>query len=157
MSQPFIISRHEAGIAAKLLGVFVLIAAVVNVPWALTFMRSRLSIGTVPLVSMDAAQMPREWPSATPHQTPWPAPNYWWEGRVFGCRRFDVRAVDYAHLDRNSFTMDVQQIGWPFPVIEQKQMWWDFDDPKTVFQVKLTPEQKRMILSENAKRVYGLP
>ena len=26
--------------------------------------------------------------------------------------------------------MEVQLLGWPIPVIEEKQMWWDWDDPK---------------------------
>ena len=48
----------------------------------------------------------------------------------------------------------IEWIGWDRLLFSTDYPHWDFDDPKTVFQVKLTQEQKRMIFSENAKRVY---
>ena len=49
-----------------------------------------------------------------------------------------VRIIDWIGWDRLLFSTDYPH--------------WDFDDPKTVFRVKLTEAQKRMIFSENAKR-----
>jgi len=34
---------------------------------------------------------------------------------------------------------------------------WDFDDPRFAFKANLSEEQKRMIYSENARGVFGLP
>ncbi len=104
----------------------VLVAAIINVPWALTFMRSRDTVRQVP--SAEFLQLPPEWPVSTPHVKPWPAPESWSEGRVFGCRVFDVRTKQ-TEVGRNAFAMEAQLLGWPLPVIEDKQMWWDWDDP----------------------------
>jgi hypothetical protein len=92
MRQPSIIPRRAAIIALLLLLLFVLIAAAVNVPWALTRMRMGTSKRQVPMAQVEGADMPRAWPIETPHDTPWPAPDYWYEGSILGCRVFDVRA-----------------------------------------------------------------
>jgi hypothetical protein len=34
---------------------------------------------------------------------------------------------------------------------------WDFDDPDRAFGVRLTPEQRRLVFTENARRLYRLP
>jgi uncharacterized protein len=51
----------------------------------------------------------------------------------------------------------MEWIGWDRLLFSTDYPHWDFDDPRTVFKVKLSDEHKRMIFSENAKRVYGLP
>ena len=48
-------------------------------------------------------------------------------------------------------------IGWDRLLFSTDYPHWDFDDPKTVFNVRMTPEHRRMIFSENAKSVYRLP
>lgn len=105
-----------------LLVLMLLITAAMNVPWALTFMQSRTSVVRVPRASVQGAEANRAWPSTPPHDEGWPTPDYWSEGRIFGCRVYDVRA------GHGPFHMAVQHLGWPLPVIEQKQMWWDWND-----------------------------
>jgi hypothetical protein len=105
--------------AALALIVYIAVMAMINVPWALTRMQWR---GDVPRVGrIVATEVPtarRHWPSSTPHPELWPAPHYWHESTLFGWRYFNVRS------ESDSFIMQVQQLGWPWPVIEQKQMWW---------------------------------
>ena len=129
MSRSCILPRRTAAIALLLLIAFIMIAAAVNVPWALSFMRSRTTIIQVPTASLDATQIPDEWPARTPHDQPWPQPDDWQEGRVFGCRVFEVRTTA-SSPETNGFSMELQLLGWPLPVIEVKQMWWDWNDPK---------------------------
>ena len=129
MNGPSVVPRRAVAIAGSLLVLFVLIAAAVNVPWALSFMRSRTTSRQVPTARLDDALIPGEWPSSTPHDEPWPPPVQWDEGGAFGCRVYDA-GTDRTDADRNGFSMEVQHLGWPFPVIEQKEMWWDWDDPK---------------------------
>lgn len=40
----------------------------------------------------------------------------------------DVRTADPA-LKETLFNMRVRWSGWPLPVLEQKKLWWDWDDP----------------------------
>ena len=129
MAAPSIIPRRGTKVASLLLMVFMALAAVINVPWALTRMRSRLDARFVP-TSMREGEIPIQWPSKTPHDKPWPAPTYWVDGHVFGCRTYDVRSFDPESDGSAKFHMDVQHLGWPLPVIELKQMWWDWDDPE---------------------------
>ena len=127
MRQSSTIPRRQVRIALRLLVLFVLVAAVFNVPWALTFMRSRTTIGKIPTIAAEPDHIPRRWPSSTPHEVAWPPPDDWEEGSRFGCRSF--RASYKPGNENGSFAMEVQQMGWPFPVIEQKRMWWDWNDP----------------------------
>lgn len=110
-------------IAMLLLVLMVLMAAAINVPWALQFMHSRTTITQVPTARVQGGVTDRPWPAATPHADPWPSPDHWTEGGVFGCRYYDVRS------NEQNFAMVVQHLGWPLPVIEVKQMWWDWNDP----------------------------
>jgi hypothetical protein len=126
---PGIMPRRATAIGVLLLVLFVLIAAAVNVPWALTFMRSRTTIIQVPTMARKDSQMPRAWPATTPHNVPWPPPNAWIDGQAFGFRMSYVYGGTPSTVT-NAFQMEVHLLGWPFPVIEQKQMWWDWDDPK---------------------------
>jgi hypothetical protein len=127
MKTPHVIPRRPCVIAGLLLALFILIAAAVNVPCALSFMRSRTTKGQLPMAILQDAKV-RQWPAETPHKDPWPAPDFWWEGGVFGCRVYDVRARP-TEDGAGAFSMSVQHLGWPLPVIEEKQMWWDWNDP----------------------------
>jgi len=86
------------------------------------------SINQVPTAQLQAGTTPAKWPAATPHSKPWPPPENWSQGSAFGCSVFDVR-TNSKETGKNGFSMVVQQTGWPLPVIEQKQMWWDWNDP----------------------------
>jgi hypothetical protein len=129
MTSPSVLPRRSAAIALLLLLAFIMLAAAVNVPFALSRMRSRTTIMQVPTAALEAASIPDEWPATTPHDVPWPRADDWSQGAAFGCRVFDVRTTP-SSTDSNGFSMDLQLLGWPLPVIEVKQMWWDWDDPK---------------------------
>jgi uncharacterized protein len=52
-------------------------------------------------------------------------------------------------------TMD--WVGWDKILFSTDYPHWDFDDPKFAFaRHRLTPEKKRMVFRDNAKRLYGL-
>ncbi|MEZ6318245.1 MAG: hypothetical protein R3B49_05735, partial [Phycisphaerales bacterium] len=109
--------------------VAVLIVALVNVPFAVTRIRSRTAPRpryTIDLRGPSAA--PKGWPARTPHAEPWPDPVSWARYGAFGYRHYDVRWSNPVQ-GRNGFTMDLEVYGWPLGVLEQKQMWWDWDDP----------------------------
>lgn len=108
--------------------VLVLLVAVVNVPFALTRIRSRTSPRpptTVDLRGADAAAM--DWPITTPHADAWPEPNYYLVSESFGNREYHVMAPG-QNDEGNGFSTQVQHMGWPLPVIEIKQMWWDWNN-----------------------------
>lgn len=127
MPGPRILPSRTAAIAAALLLLFLLIAAAVNVPWALTRMVARLDENKIGLNIIAAPEIPATWPITTPHKTPWPAPEHWREGGVFGCRMYDIRAE--GSQEQGNFAVSLQRLGWPLPVIEKKQMWWDWNEP----------------------------
>jgi uncharacterized protein len=54
-------------------------------------------------------------------------------------------------------TRVIEWIGWDRLLFSTDYPHWDFDDPKTVFNVRMPPERRRQVFSENAKRVYRLP
>jgi hypothetical protein len=125
-----ILPRRAARAGARLLVLFVLVAAVINVPWAVTFMRWSETPSLVPTTRMDRPNAPKEWPSSTPHAAPWPPPDEWEEGGAFGFRTFNVfGGLDLSKTNPSRFQMEVHLFGWPLPVIEKKQMWWDWNDP----------------------------
>ncbi len=79
----------------------------------------------------DAEASVLTWPTATPHETPWPPINTWSVAKSFGYTRIDARAdgetiegkmTEYTH-------MEFQLMGWPLPALERVQMWWDWDHP----------------------------
>jgi hypothetical protein len=71
----------------------------------------------------------RGWPSSTPHTKAWPSPQYWVRTTRWGNWYYHVQAPNQTDKDANGFSMQLMQSGWPMPVIERKQMWWDWDDP----------------------------
>jgi hypothetical protein len=107
---------------------FVLVVGVLNVPIAVTQMRSRTAPRPRTTVQLRGDSAPAQWPAATPHPAPWPRPTYWLERRAWGYREYDVR-TEGAEGGSVGFIMNVRHTGWPLPVIEQKQMWWDWNNP----------------------------
>ncbi|MEZ6164845.1 MAG: hypothetical protein R3B67_10460 [Phycisphaerales bacterium] len=121
--------RGEVRGALIILLVLVLLAAAVNVPFAITKIRSRT--GTFPTRSVDLdgpEAAAKGWPARTPHNRVWDEPDSWtmWSG--FGIREYDVRSPS-RNPGENGFSMSVQFLGWPTAVIEIKQMWWNWGDP----------------------------
>src|SRR4051812_27462316 len=101
-------------ISLALFGIFILAAATVNVPLAVTFIRSSGALGQISGVFLK--EPPPQWPSTTPHSKPWPAPNYWVEQTAFGLHAYNV-ATNSSDNPQFVFQMEVQQMGWPLPVI----------------------------------------
>ena len=84
MAVPPVVPRRAVIVAAIGLVVLILLAAVANVPWALTRMQSRDGQRFVPMAPLEGSAIPHDWPVQTPHSTPWPRPDYWFEGGIFG-------------------------------------------------------------------------
>lgn len=124
-----ILTRRMRAIAAWTLIALIAIAAAINVPWAVALIRSSDEVARINTEDRSGPEMPLQWPAATPHTHPWPSPNAWDDGHDFGCRVFNVFGPGSTE-GKNGFQMELQQAGWPLPVIELKQMWWDWDDPK---------------------------
>jgi hypothetical protein len=106
----------------------VLLAAAVNVPLAVSRWHPPRALWPAPQVNLGGRAMNRAWPASTPHAGPWPAPGTWQKYSAFGVRHYDVRASSHEQ-GRNGFAMRLDQYGWPLPVIEDKEMWWDWNDP----------------------------
>lgn len=102
------------------------LAAAANVPFAVMRLRSRTTPQPAWNMHLTGSEVARPWPADTPHATPWPLPNLWLEYRAFGYRYIDARV---ANAGRSDFSMTVVLVGWPFPVLEDKQMWWDWNNP----------------------------
>ena len=126
--QPLVTRRHIEHWLRALL-ILVLVAAAVNVPFAVARLRSRTGKRPSNRLILQGPAAARPWPAATPHWQPWPTPNQFEEYRAFGIREYQVHAPG-ATAGQNGFQMEVQMTGWPLPVLEQKQMWWNWNDPK---------------------------
>ena len=106
-----------------------LFLAAVNVPFAVTKIRSRTGARALNVVdARDADATGLGWVARTPHADPWPEPDYWLKHARFGHREYDIRRSS-EEPGVNGYSMTVQHLGWPLPVIEIKQMWWDWNDP----------------------------
>ncbi len=124
------IKHNEIRWVVGSLVVIVLFAAVVNVPYALTKMRSRTGAragNSLMLADEEAAA--RGWAARRPHEFVWPDPDSWMRETKFGFTEYYI-AGPRLREDGNRFSMEVQHLGWPLPVIEVKQMWWDWSDPR---------------------------
>ncbi|MBX3321882.1 MAG: hypothetical protein KF757_02710 [Phycisphaeraceae bacterium] len=100
----------------------VLLASVVNVPFAVTRLPAE---GERPpnQTYLDRDQSSkRGWPSSTPHAQRWPAPTVWIRHGHLGYAELDVRSQTE---DEESISMTVKHAGWPLPVVEWKTMRWD--------------------------------
>jgi len=113
---------------AVVVGVLLAVAAAINVPLAVFLMGSRTStpkLKSAPPVR-NTTGVGMDWPWVTPHQTPWPAPNYWQESTRFGFRTIHASQVEGQS---QVYSMEVEFSGWPLPVIAKVQMWWDWNSP----------------------------
>jgi uncharacterized protein len=50
----------------------------------------------------------------------------------------------------------MEWLGWDRLMFSTDYPHWDFDDPRQVFQTRLTDEQKTKVFRDNAKALYGL-
>ena len=50
----------------------------------------------------------------------------------------------------------IDWIGWDRILFATDYPHWDFDNPLTAFKIGMSPEERRMVFSENARRVYRL-
>lgn len=105
-----------------------LFAAAINAPFAVSRVETLSHRPASPGSMRWGDDVPKRWPTATPHDEPWPAPTSWNEWRAFGKQRFDVRWPN-PDEGKNGFSMKAHLSGWPLPVLVQKQMSWDWDDP----------------------------
>src|SRR5690606_37483618 len=125
--QPLITSRVRLWLVVILVW-FMLVSAAITAPVAISLFRPpREHIGQeIRLHGADVGD--RRWPTRTPHSEPWPAPDRWDETRQIGFRYFQVRAPG-RNPEGNGFTMEVHQYGFPLPIVERVQYWWDWNDP----------------------------
>jgi hypothetical protein len=128
MAPRHLLTRAQVRRFGALLVLFVLIGAIVNTPFAVGRLRSRMALPIRPRLQLQGPAAAKPWPAATPHAKAWPAPDSWSESAAFGYRHYDVRASAPAP-GVNGYSMDLQLYGWPLPVLEQKQMWWNWGDP----------------------------
>jgi hypothetical protein len=120
-----LISRREARLLLVALAALVIIGAVINVPLAVSRFRG-LTFNTPRGLTLRQPEIgDRPWPAPTPHATAWPAPTQWDEWRGFGERHYNV----FHHSDEARFQMQAELYGFPLPVVENKMMWWDWNDP----------------------------
>ena len=127
---PKLFKRGEIGIACSALVLFLLLAGIgaLIVGWKLLPKQSSSVVGASMQIT-GAAAAARGWPSSTPHEKPWPSPTSLNVTRAIGVRHFNVFGANPTSISGNGYQMTVYQAGWPLPVLERKQMWWDWDDP----------------------------
>jgi hypothetical protein len=124
-----LIKPSEVRLLLVSLVVLVLLAAAMNVPFAITKMRSRSTpVGMKWEQHEGADAAARGWPVSTPHRRVWDAPESWSRWSGFGYEEFHVSSPTPAP-GVNGFSMQVQRLGWPLAVVEIRQMWWDWNDP----------------------------
>ena len=104
-----------------------LIAAAVNVPFAVSRVIRINSGSPAGATQKTAGKLPTRWPTATPHAQPWPAPTSWSQWKGFGQWHFDVRSRGPSNSD--NFSLVLRWSGWPLPVLEHKMMWWEWSNP----------------------------
>jgi hypothetical protein len=126
-----LIKEGEIRLAVLAMVVLLLVAAIVNLAIGIRMLPG-LEVqpegGTMSdLEGAEAAA--KGWPSTTPHETPWPPPNSWRQQRWPGLWLYWVDSSNPSDPEGSGFAMSLIQSGWPWPVIERKRMWWDWDDP----------------------------
>jgi rRNA maturation protein Nop10 len=125
-----LIKEGEARLAVVSLVLLLFLAVIVSLILGierLPSQRARISGSQLDLRGPAAGV--RGWPSSTPHTKAWPSPQYWVRTTRRGNWYYHVRAPNQTDKDANGFSMQLMQSGWPMPVIERKEMWWDWDDP----------------------------
>ncbi|MCH7849278.1 MAG: hypothetical protein IIB53_13045 [Planctomycetes bacterium] len=112
----------------------ILLGAVLNVPIAIQFVDKQTKARTAytQLFGTDAAQ--RGWPSPPP--LPWPEVSFRSDATTFGHRQIDARAVEGSET---THSMQLDLYGWPFAAVQERQLWWPWDDPKWSTNVPHSP------------------
>jgi len=114
-----LIAKGEVRRLARLWVLFVAVAAAVDVPFAITRIRPLTTRRPPERLHLSTNATSRDWPSSTPEFENWPAPNDWWEWRRFAYHEYLIRKIDGSTIE---FVMVLQHLGWPLPVLEQKDM-----------------------------------
>lgn len=106
----------------------ILLAAVINVPFAASRMEPRRAPRTGQRLDFKGEDIPKRWPLPTPHATAWPLPNRWTQYNKFARTLYEAEWADPKE-GRTWFSMRAQVVGWPLPVLEEKGMRWDHRSP----------------------------
>ena len=51
----------------------------------------------------------------------------------------------------------IDWLGWDRLMFSTDYPHWDFDDPRYAFKIRLSPEERRMVMRDNARSLYRLP
>lgn len=109
--------------------IVVLIAAAANVPIAVSKIRSRTTPQGTRVVDCRGVEAARRgWVVRTPHEQDWSPPDRWMKWARLGFREYNVSASS-TEEGRNGYSLELQHLGWPLPVLERRQMWWDWNNP----------------------------
>jgi hypothetical protein len=125
-----LIKANELRLMALTLVVMLLAAATVSILVAFELMppdKSSPDGERIVITDDDAATL--GWPSATPHDNPWPAPERWDRYRKAGFWFYSVSAKDQESKGGFEYQMRLRRAGWPRPVLENKTVWWDRSNP----------------------------
>ncbi len=113
-------------------GVLTLLGATLNVPFAMQFLRSPSGPPVTMSVSRQGpAAAATAWPVETPHTTPWPALDAYIRWTAFAYELIDARSYDGQ---TPVCAVEVERIGWPLPVLQDRQYWWDWNDTTLVLK-----------------------
>jgi hypothetical protein len=125
-----LIKANEFRLMALALVVMLLVAATVSLLVAFELMpsdKARPDGERIVMNDDDAATL--GWPSATPHDNPWPAPKRWDRYRKTGFWYYSVSVKDHESKGGFQYLMRLRRAGWPRPVLENKTVWWDRYNP----------------------------
>lgn len=119
-------------------------AALLNVVGALILLSMRESstkgvVSPSPVINAIGPQAAAyAWPAWTP--VPWPAVHQYSEYRdEFGVSRIQVYGVA-ATPTKPGPSLEMKRFGWPMPVIDLTQRWWDWNDPAMLPPGKTTQD-----------------
>lgn len=115
-----------------LLPIFVLIAAAINMPFAVWCakppppgVRGRTTFN---LIGPEANHTP--WPARTPHAQPWPPINQHQIDRIkFGAVRTTCWGSTNPEPRNTTHQIQVERYGWPIASMERVVYFWPWDDP----------------------------
>lgn len=129
MKQALVNSKEMSKTIISLI-IIVLTIAIGSIPYAL--IKYRGFTGPLPtnqeqIQGIEAAE--QGWPSTTPHTTQWPSPQRITKWSKFGSNEYQAYWNHQTYTGVNGFSMNVQKLGWPLPVLEVKQMNWDWTNP----------------------------
>ena len=125
-----IIRAKEVRLAIIAFAALVLVAALVNVPLAVSLIeppRKPLPNSIINVQKPEAVA--RGWPVRTPHDQPWPEPSQWQaDSAWFGHHRITVWARPDA-ITETTHQMQFDEYGWPVPSLRRLSLWWPGNDP----------------------------